>query len=148
MNTVEQDPLAVPAGGVDTSMPKLMPKLYVLEVFEAKKNVNQESGKESVRMVLKTIQESQSTDGDVVNAGFPLYYYFAHTPTEKYTPADIAKNGAIILKALGLKDVSVRQFIDNPEIVVGKQATVKVDIRKAEGSFPESNVIKQWVEAK
>ncbi len=149
-NTVAQevDPLNMPAGGVDTSMPKLVEKLYVMTIAEAKSQTNEQTQKTSIRIVLKTIDEQRSTDGDVVNAGYPVYDYFGYTPSEKYSNADIAKKGAGILKACGLKDVTVRDFINNPSIINDKTVTVKLGLRKEEGSFPASNTVKTWIEPK
>ena len=146
--STDVDPLATPAGGVDTSIPKLAPdKLYVMTIAEAKKRTN-DTGTEMVAITLKTTQDAQSTDGDVINPGFPVFHNFVCSPTGKLTVDMIKKAGASILQAANMKDTTIRQLIDDPSILVDKIVTVKTGIRKESGSYPATNEVRTWVAVK
>ncbi len=148
LRSPEADPLAEPAGSVDTSIPRLAPdKLYNMEVTAAETKTN-DAGTQMVAITLKTVKDESDHEGKPINAGFPVKHNFVCSPTGNLTTDMIKRSGASILKAAQLGSITIRDFINNPSIVVGKIVCVKIGNRKASGGYPEQSEVKSWVEVK
>jgi hypothetical protein len=142
---VENDPLSVAAGGVDTSYPVLSPdRLLRFEVKSAKKVRNEEKATEHIELKLKLLKESTFTDGKPAREGYVVTERVGITPSEKYDIEAIKKGLAKWLQGvLGIAEankVSLRQFVDNPSILDGKVFDGKTSIRKDKsGNFPDQS---------
>ncbi|WP_460988757.1 hypothetical protein, partial [Staphylococcus aureus] len=80
LRSPDADPLATPAGDVDTSMPRLMPdKLYNMEITEVVSKTN-DAGTEMLKITLKTVKDESDAEGKPLSKGFPLFYNFVFTP--------------------------------------------------------------------
>ena len=152
MNTVENDPLAVPADAVpERKFPLLVgDKLYAMEVAEIERKASKKD--ENVwmlKLTLKTVAEATSTDGDAVPAGYPVFINWTYTPTGGLTPLMINQSAKEMLDAAGLFTVSAAQLRDNPDLLLNKQVCVKLKVRKASGDFDASNEVARggWVKA-
>lgn len=144
----EIDPLAMNAGDVDTSMPLLVPeKLYNMVCSKVDSKTN-DKGVGMLKITLKTTKDEMDTLNNTVNAGFPVFENFVYTPTGELTLAQIAKSGANILKAFGLKTTTIRDFINNPQIIADKVVCVKLKTRKEKDGYPASSQVGSWVELK
>ena len=144
----EIDPLAVAAEGVDTSMPLLQPdKLYNLTVAKVENKTN-DNGVGMLKITLKTTKGELDTTGNVVNTGFPIFENFVYTPTGELTIDQIKKTGAMILKALGMGGSTIRDLVNNPQMIVDKVVCVKIKTRKEKDGFPASSQVGSWVQLK
>lgn len=144
----EVDPLAMNAGDVDTSMPLLVPdKLYNLNCAKVENKTN-DKGVGMLKITLKTTREEMDTLGNVINTGFPVFENFVYTPTGDLTIEQIKKSGAAILKGFGLKTTTIRDFINNPQMIVDKIVCVKIKTRKEKDGYPASSQVGSWVEVK
>ena len=149
--TVVIDPLDMPAGEVPArTFPLLMEKLYVMNVASAEVKATKTEGVSMVKIMLKTTQDAQSTEGDVVNAGFPVFANWIFTSTGDLTAKMIAESGAEILRACGLKSAKVSDLRDNPSIIVDKTVCIKTRNRKAKDGFEAQTEIARggWIEPK
>jgi len=149
LRSPEADPLAMPAGEVDTRFPRLAPdKIYRMiirspEVSASKANdqVNRLTFK------LETTTEARDTEGGVLHVGFKINHGLNVTPSGERDVNAIAKDCALILKAVegATTKTSPRQLIDNPGILADKVVDVKVGLQKAKDGFPESNRVVSFV---
>lgn len=144
----EIDPLAQNAGDVDTSMPLLVPeKLYNLVCAKAEVKTN-DKGVGMVKITLKTTKQEMDTLNNPVNEGFPIFENFVYTPTGDLTIEQIKKSGALILKAFGLKNTTIRDFVNNPKMIEDKIVCVKIKTRKEKDGYPASSNVGSWIEVK
>ena len=144
----EVDPLAVAADNVDTSMPLLQPdKLYNLTVAKVEAKTN-DKGVGMLKITLKTTKDELDTTGNTVNTGFPIFENFVYTPTGDLTIDQIKKSGALILKAFGMGGSTVRDLVNNPQMIADKVVCVKIKTRKESGGFPASSQVGSWVQLK
>ncbi len=144
----EVDPLAVAADAVDTSMPLLAPdKLYIMTAAKVENKTN-DKGVGMLKITLKTTKDEQDTTGNIVNTGFPVFENFVYTPTGDLTIEQIRKSGALILKAFGLGTTTVRDLVQNPQMLVDKQVCVKIKTRKEKDGFPATSAVGSWVALK
>lgn len=149
LRSPEADPLAMPAGEVDTRFPRLAPdKIYRMvirspEVAAAKSNdqVNRLTFK------LETTTEARDTEGGVLHAGFKFLHGINVTPSGERDANAVAKDCALLLKAVegAATKTTARQLIDNPSIIADKVVDVKVGLQKAKDGFPESNRVTNFV---
>lgn len=137
------DPFDVASGEVDTSFPRLNPRVYRMtirdpEVAESKNK----PGAFLLVMKLETTEEAKDTRGEVLHKGFKFTHRVSITASEKRDNEAIKRDLATILQcALGdaSKGMKIRAFLDNPKIIDGKIVDVKVGLQKETDEFPESN---------
>lgn len=143
----EVDPLSQAAGGVDTSFP-LLAGDRILRMSIAKCSHGPSKTDESRNVLtikMKTEKEAALDDGKTAKPGFTCYKRISTSPSEPKegsdgrTNKDIARDLALVLKAVGKPDVSPRALLDNPEQIEGQVVDVRVGVNPAKGSFPASN---------
>lgn len=143
----EIDPLDMGAGSVKTGFPLLQhagPCELIIKdatVAPGKKDPN----KQVITLLLNTNKEYMSTDNETLHPGFPLRDYVVIDTSTPEGKARTVKSIAAICKATGQKDLTPRQVIDKPSVLVGRILMAKVGIAKETDGFPESNKIKQYV---
>ena len=147
----DQDPLAMPAGGVaEPEYPVLKAGLYDLVIRDVEQKTSEKEGKSPytyLAITLHTTKETLDTEGLVRNAGFVVRGMVGLTPNEQNSAQQVAAQAAMFVKAaLGPSTkVSVRDVINNPGLVKDKIAKVKLDIRKGKDGYSDSNVVKSWI---
>lgn len=150
---VENDPLAVPAGEVNTSIPVLRGnKTYKMEIRNPSihsKEQDDGTTTQSIRIALHTTKEEEATSGELISEGFPVFTYLGITETEDNTMDKIRRNLSGVLKAVfgPTTNKTARDLINNPMILDGQLANVKIDVSPAKGGFPESNRVSRWIPA-
>lgn len=143
----EVDPLSQAAGGVDTSFPLLAgDRILRMEISKVTHGPSKTDESRNVLTIkMKTQKEAALNDGKTAKPGFTCYKRISTSPSEKTaesegrTNKDIARDLALVLKAVGKPDVSPRALMDNPSILEGQVVDVRVGVAPARGSFPESN---------
>jgi hypothetical protein len=140
LRSPEADPLAMPAGEVDTRFPRLLEGVYTLAIRSPE--VNEGKSNPDARLFtfkLETTQDGRDTDGNPLYKGFKWTHRINVAPVGDRTVEDIKKDMAVFLKSAGMDKVTIRDVINNPSLVEGKLVKAKVTISKASGGFPESN---------
>ena len=140
------DPFDVPAGDTDTDFPLLAQGVKTLEITEVSKDESKKTpGTFMLTMVLKTMEEYEDTKGDTLSKGYPVYHRITITPSEKRDAKRISKDIAILLKAIGRPQLTPRQVINDPNLLVGGIANCKVIVTKETDEFPSANAIKAFI---
>jgi len=139
------DPLNMVAGEVDTRFPRLQPdRIYRLTITAEK--ATSDKGNDMIVMKLQTTKDEMDTDGKVLHSGFPIYHRITVTPTAERDLKAIARDCALVLKAVGKPTVTPKQLIDDcASVLNGQLVDAKVTIQKAKDGFPESNKIGSFV---
>lgn len=141
------DPLAMPAGDVDTNRPRIKDgTIASFTIASAEKKVNPEKGTESIAITLASTKELQDTAGNVLAPGF-RFTARINGASGKRTNEDWVRELATCVKSIyGPKTTqSLREFWDNPNMAAGKPVDVKVKVQKEQNGFPESNVVGAWI---
>lgn len=140
------DPLDTNVSDIDTSFPKIPANLYDLKIEKAEKVPNSKGTGDNLKIALKTTTNIEAVTGEQLAAGsVTLFNNISLAETPKYTVESIKKNVAALAKAAGLGSMTVRQILDDPQILVGKVVRAKVGIQKETDEYPESNNIKQFM---
>lgn len=150
-DTSVRDPLNADVGDKElTKMPILMPdKIYRLEIRKPTVAAGKKDASKMVmRIPLYTTKDEQSTTGETINAGFPIFHYVTVTPGDKITPQQVAKNIGQVCQAAGVSGVKVSDVIANPEAYLdGKIVDAKVKTSKETDEYGEASTIKTFVPA-
>lgn len=142
-NTQAVDPLSQAAGGIDTNFPLLQDGTFMrFECREAKQTETQEKKTKQITMKWVTTKEAVDQNNRSLNAGFPVYVRINAEATETRDVQQLARDWAQVLKAAGQPQVSARQVIDNPSLLVGMIADAKVAIFPEKNGFAASNVLR------
>lgn len=140
------DPLAMPASEVDTRFPRLQPdRVYRMSIASATLDKSEKTGGEMVTLKLATTKDEMDTDGKVLHAGFSLFHRIGVTPTEKRDGKSIARDLALVLKAVAKTTTTPRDLINNPEMLKDQIVDVKIGIQPAKDGYPESNKVSSFV---
>ncbi len=145
--TNELDPLAMPAGEVDTRFPRIKDGTiadFILRNLE--KKVNQEKGTEGLSITLESTTELVDTDGHALPIGFKFRTRINGASGARTREA-LAKDLAVFVKAVdgpGTK-LQLLEVWNNPGALNDKPVRAKVGIQKEQNGFPESNTVKTWV---
>lgn len=143
--SADVDPLATPAGEVDTRFPRLQPDRVYRLTISATKEVS-DKGNDMIVCKLQTTKDEVDTDGRTLHTGFPVFHRIMVTPTDKRTVKDIARDCALLLKAIGKSNITPKQLIDDPTTILnGQLVDAKIGIQKAKDGFPEANVVSSFV---
>lgn len=157
---VASDPLDTDVGSIDTSFPRLMAGNYELKCLSAKREPAKKFG-ERLTLVFENIKAERSTTGtDIPPGKAKIFHYIGITPRaartepnpetgklenfEEYTTAMIARSVAAPAKSARMT-VTPRQILDNPAMLEGQIAFVKVGVQKETAEFGESNKIKEFL---
>jgi hypothetical protein len=130
--------------GVDTSMPLVAPGLYTLEVVKLEQATNKRGDGVNLNMHLKTTEETTSTTGEPIGAGYPIYHTLSQTPTERFTPQMIKKRNASLLESL---QGSVEGSLLPLDRFDGRRFLAKIGIEES-SNYPAKNVVKTFLKAK
>lgn len=151
------DPLAMPAGAVEEpKFPVIAEGLQrmIVKGFEQteSKEPNAKTGKKTRMLAIKLAlqKEALDTEGKKLNAGFLFTTRIMLDVTDSRSASDIAAECAMPVKAiLGPKtQVTARQCIENPSLVLDKPVDVKITVSKDKsGNFPDSNTVRatNWI---
>lgn len=149
----EVDPLSQAAGGIEApKFPCLagsrICRFTIKSILKAA--TKDDATRESLTIAFKTTKDYPDTDGKTLGEGFTVYKRIGITPVapegEKRgrTMKDIAADIAMLLKAVGKKDATPRQLLDNPSMLDGEIIDLKTGVQPAKNGFPESNTL-AWV---
>ena len=138
------DPMAVAAGEVDTSFPRLAEGIYTMVIRNPSLRPPNEKGTEVMEMKLETTKPARDTEGNELHVGYKITHYVAGT-TEKRDKVALAKDLAFILKSAGLPKTTPGELWANPSLIADKLVQVKVAIQKERDGYPESNRVKQFI---
>lgn len=131
--------------------PILMPdKIYRLEIRKPTVSPGKsDPNKQVARIPLYTTKEEQSSTGETINAGFPVYDYITVTPTADGKPSakQIADRIGTLCQAAGVKGLKVSQVIADINVLDGKLVDAKVGKSKATDEFGESSRISRYIPA-
>lgn len=127
--------------GVDTSMPVLAPGLCETRIKEVKAARNSANDGDVIKIQLETVKEHQSTKGETIKAGFPIFDTIPITPTEKMSKDQVKKRLAQFMEG-----VNGAAGVMNPLAQwAGKTVTVKLKIAKETPEYPESHKVASYV---
>lgn len=138
------DPMDIDVSDVDTSFPRLAANVYTLEVSKSEVVDNKAGTGKNLKVQLKTVEPSISTEGEPLPAGTFITTNISLTPTERYSQASVNKAVTLLMQSAGLTG-KISIVRDNPAILEGKQVTAKVGIQKETDEYPESNKIIAFV---
>ena len=130
---------------VDTSMPVIRGGIiHNFEIANCERMQNRAGTGENIRITLKTTEELQTTKGDMLSAGFPIYKYLSltervGTPGKKdWTVDDIKKGLAQWMEAT----YGTKRAVAPLEEHIGQRVKCKVTVTKATDEFPnEGNAL-------
>lgn len=137
----EVDPLSMDVGDKELTKYPLLPadRLLKFEIKSAEVVAAKAEGRQNLKIVKSLLEESVSTDGDIIHPGFTITTYIPITPSEKLQARTIAGNIAKECQGVGLKGVNGAQVIANPSMLVGKVGAYKTKINPEKDGFPASN---------
>lgn len=144
------DPLAMPAGDVDTNRPRIKDgTVATFTIASAEKKVkiiDNERSSESIAIVLASTKELEDTTGAKLSPGF-RFTARINGASGKRTNEDWVRELATCVKSIyGPKTTqSLREFWDNPNMAAGKPVDIKVKVQKEQNGFPESNTVGSWI---
>ena len=149
LRSPEEDPLAMPAGSVDTSYPLLKgDKIYRFEIsklesVDAKKEGVPE-GSQNLKISLATTQDERDTNGNVLHKGYVCTKYIPLYATGERTVADVRRDVATFIQAVEgrTSKTEMKAVRDNPDAFIGKPVDCKVGVSKGDSNFGPSNTIR------
>jgi|SRR6266536_97819 len=127
---MNSDPLDVNVDDIDFSYPIIPAALYDFRIKSVEVKPNKEGSGENLVFQLATQTEIQSVKGESVPIGFVLTHNISLRETEKYTLIEIGKRIAAVAQAAQVRGVTPRDIIRNPQQLVGRVVTAKVQISK------------------
>lgn len=133
----------MPADKVDTRFPRLKEGTYRL-VIRSPETRTSDKGTRMVSFKVETTKDVVDTDDRPLYSGFRFTHRLIGVSGERDANA-VAKEGAILLKAVGLGSMTVGQLFDNPGVLDGKLVDAKVSIEKERDGFPETNRVKAFI---
>jgi hypothetical protein len=138
------DPLATPVGDIDLSRPIAPPSNYEMSIAEASVIPNKAQTGRNLLLKWQNTKEIKSTKGDMMAVKqLTLSQYMGLQATEKKTAKAVAQDIARLAKGVGLSaSITPLDVINNPSILVGKLALVKVGHKQETSEYPEGNEIK------
>ena len=138
------NPLSTPVGDIDISRPIATAANYEMEIHEPKVANNKRQDGRNLEIKWKNTRELKSTKGDVIAPKqLVLTQYFPLQATEKMTIKQVAQGIARLAKGIGLPaSITPNDIINNPSILSGKTALVKVGIKQETTEYPEGNEVK------
>jgi hypothetical protein len=149
------DPLAMPAGQVDTSFPRMQPDRVYKMLIRSPEIVASKSNDKNFMLVMKleTTEDGTDTDGNKLYKGFKFTHRIGITPSGERTATHIGKDLALLLQALNKTSISARALVGNPATGVAPELHhiadqliyVKVGLQKATNDFPESNKVTKFI---
>lgn len=147
MSDIINDPLAMPAGEVDTRFPRIKDGTigtFILRSLE--KKTNPEKGTEGLSITLESTQEHEDTDGRPLAVGFKFRTRINGASGARTREA-LAKDLALFVKAVEgpATKTPLLSVWENPSMLDNKPVQLKVGIQKEQNGFPESNTVKTWI---
>ena len=145
----EVDPMSQAAASTDTSFPVLAgDRIYRMEIKSASVEVGKADA-ENKMLVLKLVTTKDATfsDGKKAKAGWPVFKRIGVVPLaandkrQEYSPKDVAKNLALLNKAVGRGEKSALDTINDPKYLEGMQVDCRIGVAPAKGAYGESNTI-------
>lgn len=136
----QNDPLSQAANGINTDMPLIQDGTFMR--FECRDaNITESEEKKLKMLVTKwvTTRDSLDQNNNTLNAGFPVTVRILVQETEKRTLQMVAQDLAKLLKSVGKPEVSPRELINNPSLLIGAFADAKVVVSPEKNGFPASN---------
>lgn len=144
MTETNIDPMDQDVSGIDTNFPRLAVGVYELKCTGAEVVENKAQTGNNLKLQFETINAAVSTSGEPMPSGARLSMYIGLVPSDRYSPADIAKKVAGLMKAAGI-DGKPSAIVADPSQLVEKVVTAKVKVNKATDDFDESNSIASFV---
>lgn len=143
------DPMAMPAGDVDTRFPRLKEGVYRMVIRKPERKDNAEKQNKALVMQLETTTVAEDTDGQPLPIGFKFTHRINGVKGER-TKEALTKDLALLAKAVfgaaGAKAVNILDLWNSPEtIIADKTVDVKVGIKAASGDFPEANSVRTFI---
>jgi len=148
MSDIINDPLAMPAGEIDTRVPRIKDgTIGTFIIRNIEKKVNPEKGTEGLVMSLESTQEHQDTEGNPLRVGFPIRNVRINGASGARTRESLARDLAMFIKAVEGPSSKTQPLAiwTDPSSYVNKPVQVKVGIQKEQNGFPESNSVKSWI---
>lgn len=142
----EADPLATPAGAVDTSFPLIQPGQRHRLIIQ-KPRLEDSKTKEGVKFLvfkLATTEPTKSTEGVTLHPGFGFLHRITIASPDRDVN-DVKRDLALLLQAVeGPKTTTtLRALLDNVNMLDGKPVDAKVDISKSKDpQYSDSNSAK------
>jgi len=143
---VSADPLDTNVNDVNTDYPLLPASYYLMQLDNCTKQPNKHGTGDNLVIPHKLTEAAQDTKGEPVAPGLIITQYVSLVETsggngkQAYTIESIKKGVSRIAKAAGV-NATVRQIIDNPAMLNGKQVRAKVTVSKETEEFSASNRI-------
>lgn len=146
---VENDPMSQASSGLEApSFPLLQPdRIYEMKISKcAKKPTAKDPSREMLEITVETTKDNVGTRGENLHPGYKGFTYIGITATDgsdgkrARTKLDIAKDVAMILKAVGKGNKSPIELIANPSMVEGEIVQMKVGIQKGKDGYGDKNV--------
>jgi hypothetical protein len=138
---MSEDLLDTDVSNIDTSYPRVVPKLYDLEIASAKRAPNNAGTSDNINLELKTTSDSTSTTGEPVPAGFVIHHTLSLGKTPKYDPN---KPLARLAQSAKLTGISPKALAADVSVLVGKIVPANVGIQKATAEYNERNTIRSF----
>lgn len=148
------DPLDQSSDDIDISYPVVAGSDYKMSVKEAKTEPNKDGDGTNLVTIWQNEDELTSTKGEkLVKGQLVLTSYVGLTVKpagerggkmrKAWTNDDIGKQITRLIRATGLggKGIKPREIINNPTVLNGQVALVKVALRQETAEFPEGNQI-------
>ena len=149
-------PIEVPAtvsildedmSSVDTSIPLIKEGIYTLELTKVEEVDTTDKLGKNLKCKFTLIADAESTDGQIVNKGFPVFHQTLITPKGGMTLDMVKRNLALILQPMGLKTLRDLLACEGQ----GRTVLAKVGIERATKNketgkeYPAKNVIKAFL---
>lgn len=155
LRSPDEDPLAMPAGSVNTDYPLLKSggivrfEVQKMELVDAKSEEAPEGAK-NLKISLATAGEERSMSGEVLHKGHVTSKYIPLYESGKYTKEDMRRNVATFIQAIygkeGAKAVpmaAVRDENKYEELFIGRPIDAKVGIQEDKtGAYGPSNTLR------
>jgi len=137
----EVDPLSMDVGDKELTKYPLIPadRLLKFEIKSAEVVAAKKEGRQNLKIVRSLMEETVSTDGDIIHPGFVVTEYISITPSETLTARTIAGNISKACQGVALKGVNGAQVIANPSMLVGKVGAYKTKINPEKDGYSASN---------
>lgn len=136
--TMNTDPLDTIVDDVDLSYPIIPAGIHEFRITKAEKKTSTK-GSEMLVLTLVATTAKQSVKGELIQ-NFTLTHNLVISPSEKVLLVDIGKRIATVAMACGLRGITARDIINNPQQLVNRVADVKTSVSQ-ERTDPESGRI-------
>jgi hypothetical protein len=135
------DLLTADLADVCTDIPLLPKGLYRLKVTKLEETVNETSRKRGIKIALATLDEAQSTRGEPIKPGFPIFDHISLTPTDNYPKESIMKRLKAFRQAVtgdeGGSFYPLEQY-------AGETVQAMLKVEPAKGEYGESTKVARY----